>query len=392
MSIYSARFGFFAGFVVPWFLLAFNFVDQIDDLSTETNLLIIMAVASYLLGDFFVYVLGGERSVKRSLEPVLHEHKEKSLVTLLFAWFIIGFGCLSFEFYSIGSIPVLAGSDWEFVRFGLQVNGYIHLLAISTGFVAVISFASWHFSTNAKYKKFYIYLIVLSIGAMILTGNRSDFLLPMVIAAVFYLMSSNVKFSLLGAIKILLFILAFGLIKLLREELSGVEYVEMMKGQMTQVDANWFYVLIYPVYMTVAYNFSILDRLVAAGAAGASSGEYTFYSLYSLFASDKINYGDFKNYLLGIDFYGELTSTYISNFYIDFGVYGVVIGSFVLGLMNCYFYIKSLKDGRFTIVYSLMFVYLLVSFYCFMYYYFYSVLQVVILLMYAIVFLKKKEV
>lgn len=379
--------GYFIGFVLPWVLLKFNFVDSISDLSRETDMIILISIISYYFGLIVSQRFSTKPRVKNETTSVFIPN-EKLAANTLIAWTSVGIACLLYEFYSIGMIPLFSGSDWERVRFELQVNGYVHLIAISTGMAALMAAVLYTYSNDSKQRRIYGFVAVIGIISLVLTGNRSDFLIPVVIFAVFYVRKNKLKVKVKNLLITTLFIIAFGLIKITREELSGSNYIEMMRGQITDTDPSFLKILLYPIYMTFAYSYQVFDWLVMSNAAGSSSGEYTFYSIYSLLASNKISFGDFKNSLLGIDFYGELTSTYISNFYLDFGTIGCAIGSMLTGYIVNSAYQNANNDLRYDIMYSLIYVYLVISFYSFMYYYFYCVLQVLITVIVARFILK----
>lgn len=383
---FSAIAGYFLGFVLPWLLLSFNFVDAIEELSYKTNWIISIAIISYYFGVLFF------TAIKPRFEPfkvrkIVCLRSEKQSIVFILIWTFVGVLCLFYEFYVAGVIPIFSGVNWERVRFDVQVNGYVHLIAVSTGMAAFTSYAFSTYTVKVVYRRGFLILCATGLIFVFLTGNRSDFLIPVVVIALFYFLRYSIRFELKHAIYLGVFLVVFGLIKLVREELSGSDYINMMSGQMSGKDFGWLEIILYPIYMTFAYSYQVLDWLVLAGASNMSSGEYTFYSIYSLLASEKITFGDYKNYVLGVDFYGELTSTYISNFYIDFGLFGCALGSFLMGWIMSYFSYLSRCDRRYDLLYVVSFLYLLLSFYSFMYYYFYCVLQIFLLAFVANFFL-----
>jgi oligosaccharide repeat unit polymerase len=380
--------GYFFGFVLPWILLEFNFVDAIIEISNTTNIIIALSIGSYYCGHF---VSAQYHQTVGRVRSTIHVNNDGRLIKVLIAWLLLGLTCLALEFFTVGAIPLFAGTDWERIRFDLKINGYVHLLAISTGMVAVLAGVARVYSSDPVAHRQYLYIAIVGFFAVVLTGNRSDFLTPLVVLLVFYMMEKSINLTPILLVKIIIFVVLFSLIKIVREEYSGSEYIDMMAGQISGNDLSYFKIIVYPIYMTFAYSYQILDRLVLAGASGASSGEYTFYAFYSLLPVDKTTFGDFKNAILGIDFYGELTSTYISNFYLDFGLFGCVVGSFVMGYVIEIIYLRSRSDHKYVIVYAFVFVYLLISFYCFMYYYFYCVLQLAIATLFAKYFLRSNK-
>lgn len=368
-SFYSKPyFCYLVGFLFPFMLTFVPFVWPVGNYGERTYSIIGMAIISFFCG-LAVSIPFSFGSSNAQEGRYIYRN---GATIILILWYIVGMVCLVSEFYAIGGIPMFLGNI-EVARFSLQINGYIHLLAISTGFISIIFL---HFSRDArKHRRLFVFLGTLGLSVLALTGNRSDVGIPFLMYFVSGVFSRDKKIGIGHVLVFAVFIFLFTAVNYYRSVLYDSGYVEMIKGQLqsTEIGAISF---LYPLYMTLTYNFSVLDWLVKAGAEGVSGGIYTFYGVIALLPSKPINYGEFKNNILGNEFYSELTSTYISNLYIDYGVVGVCVGSFFLAAFLKYIYVKAKADRRYVFLYAVVFTQYVLFFYVYIYIYTYHLLIV----------------
>lgn len=279
--------------------------------------------------------------------------------------------------------------DVESLRFNMQVNGYVHLVSISLGIVSSLLLVTASFFVGLR-KGFIVLFGVFGFFLLSLTGNRSDFMFSIAVLLVFFLFRRERAISLKWVFGGVCFLLAFVFLKFYRELSFGVDYLGMIDEQLVGEPSVVKYVF-YPLYLTITYGFVVFDWMVNAGLEGLEGGRYTFYAFYSLMPGEQMDFGTYKNQALGIDFYAELTSTVISNFYVDFGAVGVFIGSFVLAFCLGGVYRKTKRDRRFVLVYALLYLHTLIFFYVYIYVYFISFVHLAAYFIYCSFFLKSRS-
>ncbi|SEG57496.1 O-antigen polymerase [Marinobacterium lutimaris] len=392
MNYFYSRpgFAFFMGFVFPYLLTKIEFVYTVGNISEKTESLILIAVLAFFVGLVSCYLLWllkncffRTKSVPVSQVRLVHR---PILLWGLFSWFFLACACLFYEFYLLGGIPILS-KDVESLRFSMQVNGYVHLLAISLGIVSSLLIVTASFDQGLV--RIQVFLVGLfGFFLLSLTGNRSDFMLMLAILCIFFVLNRDRMISLKWTIAGCVFISAFVLMKFYREIAFGVDYMGMIDEQLIGEPSAIKYA-VYPLYLTLTYGFMVFDWLVEAGLDGLEGGRYTFYAFYSLLPGHQMDFGTYKNQMLGIDFYAELTSTFVSNFYVDFGAFGVFLGSFSLAVLLGAVYRKAKMDRRFTLLYSILYLYTLIFFYVYIYVYFISFVAIGAFAFYCVFFLRR---
>lgn len=356
-------FCYIVGFIFPYLLTNIKLVIFVGNYVDETHELIKFSILAHILGLAFGFVF-----FRFKRKDTTFELNSGVFIKVIYAWYILGIACLCLEFYQIGGIPIFMG-NLENLRFELQVNGYVHLIAVTTGLTSVmLIFLS---SYNIKRKSAFVQILFGIFGLLLLslTGNRSDSGLFLVLLLVVFMFRSNIFPRIVHVLWGGILLAGFTALKFYREITSGVDYVGLIRGQMYSEPSN-FDILVYPVYMTLTYNFTILDRLVKANAEALTNGFFTFHGFISLLPGSQISFGEFKNQILNEWFYAELTSTYISNFYIDFGYFGTIICCFLMAVFISLVYRLARSDERFILLYGLVYVFSLLFFYVFFYIYF----------------------
>lgn len=380
-------FCFLLGFIIPYAFTWLSFVEVVRNFAPATHFIVSISIISFLTG--LLVFSTATKSYRKVVFPASQiAIKNQALFVFLIAWFALAVAAVVFEFIQIGGIPLFMG-NLERLRFDLAYNGYVHLVAISLGLVSACMFYLARYETSTR-RVALLALAVFGILFLALTGNRSDSGIFIAFALVGSAFVSNliIKFKYVaGAV---VGIVLFSGLKFYREISYGTNYIGMIMGQIVGEVTTWK-VMLYPTYMTMTYNFSIFDRLVKARVDGITGGDYTFYSVLSLLPNRPASFGEFKNAALGIKFYAELTSTYISNFYVDFGIWGVVIGSFIMSQIIAAAYLLAYRDRRFVLAYALIYTHFLLLFYVFIYIYLAAILYVAMLFFVCYYFLGHKR-
>jgi len=281
--------------------------------------------------------------------------------------------------------------DFETVRLNLMINGYFHLLAINIGMVGSLSLLLHTLLNKGLTITYYSVIGTLSFLLVIMTGNRSDIMIPIIFLLASLTLFGKLKLNLKQLILFLFLLIVLALVKHLRDfGQGGDDYLLMVSGQLIG-EITDLSLYLYPLYMTLTYNFVIFDRVIQALAENPQShtnGFYTAYAIISVLPIEKISFGQYKNELLNLDFYSGLTTTFISNFYVDFGAIGVVIGSLILGVIATLAYrATSRVTGKF--IYGVIVARFSLLFYVFPFEQFYSLWQIAFVCMFSFMIYKR---
>ncbi|MEW5838451.1 MAG: O-antigen polymerase [Pseudomonadota bacterium] len=374
---------YIVGFIAPFLLVFIGFSKEVHIPSEETLAVIMTGIASFFSGVLFAsvfFLLARQKTIRTNSTGELVLINEKQLANrLTIAWFLC-FAMLWFEFYKLGALPLISASAEE-LRFKMQFNGLTHLLAISTGFIAFLFFTLIQVSRDKRLKKVYASLIALSITSLAMTANRIDFMYPIFLMTIFYILHNGRIVNKKTIIILIATVTAFVGLNIYRSSQHSEQFIsDITYGLGDNFPPTDINIATYPLYMTLTYSFEMLDKLVNNGIEAMTGGLYTFYAIYSLKPGPEISFGEFKNEALGINFYAELTSTYLSNFYVDFGTPGVAIGSFIYGGITQYLWMTFKSDKKYITLYTITGATIIFTFYAFYYIYFYALVQIAITL------------
>ncbi|NCN67985.1 MAG: oligosaccharide repeat unit polymerase [Thiomicrospira sp.] len=386
---------YFVGFIVPFLLVFIGFSKEVSTPHHETLNVILLGVLGFYLGIALVYSyfamfrLAFFPASGANVGRMLEIDQEKILFMILVTYWILAIGLLWFEFYKLGALPLLSSAPEE-LRFLLQVNGYVHLVAISSGYVAFVFFALFHISSNTVFKIFYAVMIIMTLISLLMTANRIDFLYPIFLMILFYAFFRGNLFKKEIVYSLFFLLLVFVFVNVVRSSGHDLSYMDNNYAGLGEgFEPTYLNLSLYPFYMTLTYNFEMLNKLVEEGISNVTDGLYTFYAFYSLAPGQEESFGEFKNRVLGIDFYAELTSTYLSNFYVDFGKLGVFMGSLIYAILVQSIWEFSKVSRKNILLYSVVAGPLLFLFYAFYYVYFYAVFQI-ILIVFILFFIRPK--
>lgn len=391
--IFSPAIIYLIGFVFPLLLVFIGFSNHVNYPSIATMKVIIYGVAGFYLGLFLASVFFNfyinRRKINVTSEYKVVIVKEKVLFKLLIFLWCLGITMLWFEFYQLGSLPLLS-SNVEELRFQLQYNGYTHLLAISSGFIAFVFFALVFISEDKRLKVVYLALICITILSLLLTANRMDFMYPLFLMVIFYIVYTGNILSKRMVALVVIGVVVFIALNIFRSSGYSDDYInDNYSGLGVGFEPNSLNLFLYPFYMTLTYSFEMLNKLVNANIEGVTKGMYTFYAFISLEPGHHESFGEFKNRMLNIDFYAELTSTYLSNFYVDFGGKGVFVCSLIYAMIIQLVWNFFNINKAYILLYVVVIAPLFFLFYAFYYVYFYAFFQIGVILFVSL-FLKDK--
>ncbi len=385
------------GFVVPAAIAMFGQSGDRETLSDETRSLIWVAIAGFygglVLNSLLKAVAPGARAQIEGRNVLVLASERRAFLAIASLFFLCG-AALTAEFVHAGGIPALS-PNVDAIRQRLQINGYVHLTAMSLGTVALVA-GAFSMSVNGRARARFAGVSILGFFGMMLTANRSDLFVPLFALIIFGLLIRRIKLSVGTIVGVFSLLVVFVAIKLIRDaqvsplSVGGEALSQAELSSLISIASREFYDLL-------ALNFHILDLLVSAQVGGDGGGLYVFNAVLSpLGLGASVAFGDYKNQVLGltyshlgIDYEIELTSTYVSNLYVDYGFHGVWLGSTLLGLAFGAAHSLASSDSRFCLLYALACVYCLSFFYMYPLVYTGWVLNLVVLALVGLVAYRK---
>lgn len=253
--------------------------------------------------------------------------RKKMHVSLVAAFFV---SLLAFiiEVIAAGTIPILNRQFGNYVNFGLP---YVHYLVVSMGIILVLMYM-YHIMFG--FNRVLILLYVIGWIVLISMLNRHVILFAAIGTLIArHYMKKQFKLYTLG----LFLVIALGAFALLGS-LRQVSADHLFEFGNFKQQYNYVFMWIY-YYLTV--GLTNLNNLVLNGF-DYSFGIQTFTPLWT-FTGLK---GLFSNQA-NLNFSG--VGTYLEGIYLDFGILGVLIYPFIMGLGSKYFYLK-LRNGHANII------------------------------------------
>lgn len=301
-----------------------------------------LALLSYLMGTFTVLVLKKRWSVGSYLrDKLVYQWNEQRIKRVSLALLLVSTVFLVYEYKTGGGIPLLS-PQIELVRFDVIVGGYIDTLAMSSRIVVMILGIHLLAKSKIRVGKNLVSsaLIVLSLVLMASTARRGTVVFPLVVVFVgYHYLRKNldvrkiVLLGLAGFLAITLF--------------SHYRYTRTFG--VAPLENAWRpkkFVWLTLGYMTVSDNFRTLRLLTETipEKIPFQMGRFTTYGIYSVFPGHQENLGEFQNRIWGLDRYSGSVSTYLGPFYVDWGLVGVITGSFLIGVLVMFLYSRMLSQ------------------------------------------------
>jgi len=300
-----------------------------------------LAFLAYVMGVFTVFVLRRRWPVeKHGPKKFIYRWNERRLKWMALVLLLVSTAFLVYEYRIGGSIPLLS-PQMELVRFDVIVGGYADTLAVSSRIVVMI--LGIHLLTKPRFRVrenlLSLALIVLSLVLMASTARRGTVVFPLVVLCVGY----HYLIKNLDARKIMLLGLAGFLAIAL---FSHYRYARTF-GE-APLENAWRpkkFVWMTLGYMTISDNFRTLHLLTETipERVPFQVGRFTTYGIYSIFPGHQENLGEFQNRIWGWDRYSGSVSTYLGPFYVDWGLVGVIAGSFLIGVLAMFLYSRMLS-------------------------------------------------
>lgn len=266
-----------------------------------------------------------------------------------------------------------------------MVNGYVHLLAMM-GRIWLLIIVAIHLHNNVPLKRSKKVALALFITLLfdILVGNRGEFLMLLCLLAILTSFYKNFTRQIL--VLTLLAIVVLGLGKTMRD------YAMYGNSSLIAASQDWVWgesfisISIYNLYMTISYNFHILNSYI-------KNIEDFFYGYFTIVIPlidplpvDTFSIKELQAQVLGIHFHGALTSTILSFPFIDYGYLGSIY-MFYFGFIGQVLFrlAKASKSPMAKVLYAYFALNLFLGIYTYMFNQFYIILNFFIILVYPFV-------
>lgn len=300
-----------------------------------------LALLAYMMGVFTVFVLRKRWPVRERMhQGLVYRWHEKRLRQVAVALLVVSTVCLLYEYKVGGDIPLLS-SQIELVRFDVITSGYIDTLALSARIVVMV--LSIHLLAKPRVRLTgnlsTLALIALSLVLMASTARRGVVVFPLVVVFVgIHYLRKNLNLSKLAILGLAGFLAI--------ASFSHYRYVRTFG--VAPLERAWRpekHVWLTLGYMTISDNFSTLHLLTETipERVPFQVGRFTTYGIYSLFPGHQENLGEFQNRIWGLERYSGSVSTYLGPFYVDWGLVGVIAGSFLIGVLAMFLYDRMLS-------------------------------------------------
>jgi oligosaccharide repeat unit polymerase len=331
-------------FMACYSLYLMKLSKSIQDPSYITTIYIYLSVFLYCVG---IYIGGYVARHTKEKE----RKKITSIRAVRILWALYFVSCSFFIIEHLYFImrfgrPPIYLSNFETLRFALPINGYIHLVAVMN-YIFIYCIAVLYFYCKAfTWRRVVLVSVFFSLSMCLdlLVGNRASsigLLAMFMIAASFYK-----RFTLMAVAAGFVLLFVFGAGKLFRDYAVYGDYV------FQSVRSNWAFgddilnASLFFVYVGIAENFEILNRYVLS----VTEHFYGYFSIltpiYSIIPGKQYGLLELQNDVLGVDFYGILTGTFLTVLYVDYGLLGAFV-CVVIGYFAGFFYSRA-KSGSLT--------------------------------------------
>jgi oligosaccharide repeat unit polymerase len=293
-----------------------------------------------------------EGAPKLGLPPSELLGPRRTLVLAIFC-LTVGLAALAYEYYLIGEIPALSenidaartkffatAGYWSHPEFDTLANKLIGILTMLCKYAAYLGMILLIQRSRKSLTHRYLAIAVVIGGSLALVsqGGRGSILDLVIFAgALFHYLRQRLHFRQIAIAGFVLFlVLSFlGYFRLAAGS-SAVAYEQTQNLSNLPQGPFWDRVIL--GYHSLTGPLEIFSRFTQdLPAVRRPSSGFLFYSLHRFVPRTDIQAFVFTLY------WGTITPTFLGEFYGDFGVWGVVLGPFVLGMVYGYVYYRALR-------------------------------------------------
>ena len=304
-----------------------------------TWLCVLLGLVGYLMGTVIADIVWRRMPIR--IDPPVVRWDEMRFTSLILFLFLISSMTLFYEFARYGEIPLFSRFV-DTARFEFAVNSFVHRIALTIINVAILS-CVYLFSKKKKNVKDnrVVYLIAFfSFVSIIMMAGRFFIAMAITISMIAYNYLVK-RFSKKQFLTLFVCLFLFvSLFSLFRASIQGYDYSGYSAG-LGLIGSNAWFIPFLPGYLNISTNFICFNALTEI-IQDYSYGKYLFYPI-RVFLGDKEGTG---NILIdaGNPVQGFITQTYMGEFYCDFGILGVFVGSFLIGLFAMHIYRRMLSS------------------------------------------------
>ncbi len=349
------------------------------NLSLETWSIIGLSFFSFSMGIILVYTA---RSIFSKQKRVRFKSANELIIfsdggkTLKYAIIILGtIGILaSIQHWLIlikmfGSIPaVIINANIVYrLRVERHIQGVIPYLYIFS-YIAVF-FAGLYAAYNKKISLIVVFPFLGVILEDLANVGRSGILFSLIEFLSVYVFSSNIlnvkkakknnKIKLVVGILLILSLLVVSA-SLIRSIRHTYEVYQGESHKLTELRGG--FILTPSIYLYLTADVGVLNKFLQFNNERTSFGENTFLTLYSILSKfDLIKRpSDYqKGYYIPM---WTNTGTYLRELYADFGILGILIGPFLIGVFATFFWFRSYESSSIMNLILLVFIFLIIGF------------------------------
>jgi oligosaccharide repeat unit polymerase len=347
-------------------LASMRLIPIISDWNSLMWSCLLTGLVSFIAGFALAGQIWKERGIDTAPERV-QERLQSVLVsngnTLLIAaaCIVVGTAVLGYEYHLIGGIPILA-DDVDFIRmelFGVAGNGNP---AFNTLFIKIMHF----FVEFTKYGVFLSFIVlvqrkpksrrvVIACLFLMFAGTLAyvsqagrTFMIDIVVtcAVLFHYLRQRIRFTQLVAAGLVIFIF-LGIAGSLRTQTSGSEALIERIRSGSGLPEGQFWDGVGFGYLTLTESFEVFYRLTSDLTTTTKPAEgFTLYGFHRFIP--RANIQEFAADLYTPVF---ITPTYLGEFYADYGLPGILLGSLILGLFYGWAYSRGAEHNRLYWIY-----------------------------------------
>jgi len=301
---------------------------------------VLISILAFYLGAFIVRSMNGHgfvalNEIKARIKYTWSAIKSKMLLFIIFIISIVTIIC---EFNYAGAIPLFAGAFGIYVdsaRAAMAINSYVHRIALSLVNVFTLScfYIMLRNKDRASKNVLPFFTAMASLGLILLTASRlflGTMIVPMVIG--YNYLVKRIHKRTLVILAVAIFLLLVVSVAVVRNILP-FDYLQEIGFS---PNVAW----LAPGYLSISMNFWVFDRVLEEMGSSFpfGFGWNSLYPLRVLFGSkDRGMEGLTAGLVPGAEW---VTGTYLNEFYMDFGLIGVVLFPFLIGLISSLIYMR----------------------------------------------------
>ena len=267
----------------------------------------------------------------------------------------------------------ITGSGGDYMSFGItSINGLLYGMLIFLG-----SYTLFDKGNLFKWPSMLIALLLIS---------RQMLIAIVLIGFLFWMMRKKSKIKHLGWIVIIFAVVGVAAFSIIGNFRTGEE--AFLKVAEFKKEYDWVPTWFKWIYSYVCFSFSNFNNLVSMSDGAVNGGAMTLNGLLPNVISDALNieYNYDPYYLVKINFN---VNTFLPELYLDFGIFGIGVFCFLVGLCSIELYSRALSGSQTSAYCYAVFAHnIIFLFFVNMFIH----LPIMVCLLFALIFIKKKTI